>query len=93
MGQFVHALKFQTDELFNGIPGNLAGPYEGQFFVDWFWFVTTITGTCMVQSPTLAYLWVPAYPISMHYRSHFRGANLNDAQDRYNKVMSSVRIS
>ena len=46
----------------------------------------------MVQSPTLAYLWDPAYPISVHLQSHFRGANLND-QDRYNKVMSSVRIS
>ena len=35
----------------------------------------------------------PAYPISIHLQAPFRGARLTDEQKRYNKAMSSVRIS
>ena len=35
----------------------------------------------------------PAYPLSVHLQSSFRGANLNPLEERYNQAMSSARVS
>ena len=90
----VHALKFQSIAIPNGIIANLSGPFEGRRH----------DSTMLQQSNVLQDLqliaWVngqplclygdPAYPISVHLLSPFRTPNGQNQRD-FNKAMSEVR--
>ena len=77
--------------------GNLPGPYKGRRYDSFI----------LAESSSLAHLqqhaWFrnyglsifegPAYPLSIHLQAPFRGAHLTDERKRYNKAVSSVRVS
>ena len=85
----VHALKFQTVVLPNGMIGNLAGPYEGRrhdsFMLADSGLLQQLQQHAWHNQQPLCIYGDPAYPLSVHLQSPFRGANLNP--------MSSVRVS
>ena len=92
----VHALKFQSVVIPNGIIANLSGPFEGRRH----------DSTMLQQSNVLQDLqrvaWMNgkplclygdlAYPINLHLLSPFRNANGQNQLD-FNKAMSEVRVS
>ena len=84
----VDALKFQTVVLPNGMIGNVAGPYEGRkhdsFMLADSDLLQKLQQHVWFNLQPLCVYGDPAYPISVHS---------NDAQGRYNKVISSVIVS
>ena len=93
----VHALKFQNIALPNGMIGNLAGPYEGRrhdsYMLAESGLLLQLQQHAWYGNRAMNIYGDPAYPISIHLQAPFRGARLTDEQKRYNKAMSSVRIS
>ena len=77
--------------------GNLAGPYEGRkydsFMLADSGLLQKLQQHAQFNLQPLCVYGDPTYPIYMHLQSSFRGANQNDAQGRYKKAMSSVRVS
>ena len=77
--------------------GNLAGPYEGRrhdsFMLADFGLLQQLQQHAWHNQQPLCIYGDPAYPLSVHVQSFFRGANLNSLEQRYNQAMSSVRVS
>ena len=77
--------------------GNLAGPYEGRrhdsFMLADSGLLQQLQQHAWHNQQPLCIYGDPAYPLSVHLQSPFRGANLNPLEERYNQAMSSVRVS
>ena len=93
----IHALKFQSLVLPNGIIDNLRGPYEGRRHDSTMLFQTGLLQQLMVHAHynanPLCIYGDPAYPLTIHLQSPFRGVNLTANQKAYNKAMSEWRVS
>ena len=85
----VHALKFQTAVLPNGMIGNLAGPYGGRrhdsFMLADSGLLQQLQQHAWHNQQPLCIYGDPVYPLSVHLQSPFRGANLIP--------ISSLRVS
>nr|XP_047145960.1 uncharacterized protein LOC124818887 [Hydra vulgaris] len=93
----VHALKFQSIVVPNGMIANLAGPFEGKKH----------DSTMLCESGLLQQLqqfaWHdgrplclygdPAYPIGVHLLAPYRSLNITPDQHAFNKAMSAHRVS
>ena len=93
----VHALKFQSVALPNGLIANLNGPYEGRRH----------DATMLYESGLLQELhraaWYgdeplcvygdPAYPLNLHLQAPFRDVHLDAQMKQFNTAMSEVRVS
>ena len=77
--------------------GNLAGPYKGQrydsFILAESGLLAQLQQHAWFRNYGLSIYEDPAYPLSIHLQAPCRGAHLTDEQKRYNKAMSSVRVS
>ena len=77
--------------------GNLTGPYEGRrhdsFMLADSGLLQQLQQHAWHNQQPLCIHGDPAYPLSVHLQSPFRGANLNPLEQRYNQAMSSVRVS
>ena len=93
----VQGLKFQNIALPNGMISNLAGPYEGRrqdsFMLAESGLLAQFQQHVWFRNRPLSIYGDPAYPLTIHLQAPFRGANLTEKQKRYNKAMSSVRVS
>lgn len=94
----VHALKFQAVAYPNGLIGHLHGPIEGRHH-DAFMLAESGLLDQLSQLPrspedrAFCLYGDPAYPISEHLINPFRGTDLTDDQQEFNKAMSAVRQS
>ena len=93
----VHGLKFQNIALPNGMIGNLAGPYKGRrhdsFMLAESGLLSQLQQHAWFGNRPLSIYGDSAYPLSINLEAPFRSAHLTDEQKRYNKAMSSVRVS
>ena len=93
----VHALKFQSVAIPNGIIANLSGPYEGKkhdsTMLNESGLLQQLQQVAWSNAQPLCLYGDPAYPVSLHLQSPFRNANLSQAQQDFNKGMSESRIS
>lgn len=93
----VHALKFQSIALPNGLIGSLQGPYEGRRHDSTMLFQSGVLRDMQVNAfyngdPFCIY-GDYAYPLSVHIQTPFQGANLTQDQHSYNSRMKTVRVS
>ena len=93
----VHALKFQSIALPNGIIANFKGPFEGRrhdsTMLQQSGTLVELQGHAWYNGQALCIYGDPAYPLSVHIQTPHRAANLTPAQHNYNKAMSEVRVS
>ena len=92
----IHALKFQSVVVPNGLIANLHGPIEGcrhnrallraSGLMEEF---EALQQTNRAGLPFALY-GDPAYPLRPYVHCHFRGANLTNEQQLFNSIMSSV---
>ena len=77
--------------------GNLAGPYEGRrhdsFMLADSGLLQHLQQHAWNNQQPLCIYGDPAYPLSVHLQSRFRGAKLDPLEKRYNQAMSSARVS
>ena len=77
--------------------GNLASPYKGQrydsFILAESGLLAQLQQHAWFRNYGLSIYEDPAYPLSIHLQAPFRGAHLTDERKRYNKAVSSVRVS
>ena len=77
--------------------GNLAGPYRGQrhdnFVLAESGLLAQLKQHALFGNCPLSIYGDPEYPLSIDLQEPFRGAHLTEEQKRYNKAMSSVRVS
>ena len=94
----VHALKFQSVALPNGLIGNLFGPIEGRHHdcyllresnllpqLQQYAFDTNRNALCVYGDP--------AYPLRVHLQGPFKELNLTPIQEEFNTRMSKTRIT
>ena len=93
----VHAIKFQSLALPNGIIGNLHGPYEGKrhdsAILHQSGLLVDLQGAAWHNNQPLCIYGDPAYPLSVHLQTPYQGQNLTPNQKNYNKAMSQVRVT
>ena len=93
----IHALKFQSVALPNGIIANISGPYEGKkhdsTMLQESGLLTQLQQFAWFNAQPLCLYGDPAYPISMHLQRPFRNANLTQNENNFNKAMSECRVS
>ena len=93
----VHALKFQNVTLPNGMIANLSGPYEGRrhdsFMLAGSRLLPQLQQHAWFHNNPLCIYGDPTYPLSVHLQAPFRGVALTEDQKRFNKAMSSVRVT
>ena len=93
-----HGLKFQSVVCPNGLIANLYGPVEGKRHNS-----SLLAATCLLEklemfsfSPDNTPLCIygdPTYHLRTHLQTGFTGAQLTADAERFNKKMSSVRVS
>lgn len=92
-----HGLKFQSVNTPDGIITHLSGPYEGQrhdvrMLVESN-LLPILQESLQVEGKTYVIYGDPAYGLRKNIVSPFKGTQLNDQQQLFNKRMSSVRVS
>ena len=94
----VHSIKFQSVVSPNGMVANMFGPMEGRRH-DCALLAASDLLTKLSQhsfapnGQALSIYGDPAYPLRVHLQSPFKGARLTNDQKRFNKSMSTVRVS
>ena len=93
----IHAIKFQSVALPNGMIGNLSGPYEGRRHDSTMLYESGLLQELQLHAvhhgnPLCVY-GDPAYPLSVHLQAPFRGAHRTPEQNEFNEAMSAVRTS
>ena len=86
----VHALKFQSISIPNGIIANLSGPFEGRrhdsTMLQQSNVLQDLQSLAWLNGQPLCLYGDPAYPISLHLLSPFRNPNGQNQLD-FNKAM------
>lgn len=92
----VHAMKFQSVALPNGLIGNLSGPFEGRrhdsTMLNESGLLAHLQRVAFVNGEPLCVYGDPAYPLNVHLQAPFRNI-MTQAERDYNKEMSKVRTS
>ncbi|XP_028411159.1 uncharacterized protein LOC114533765 [Dendronephthya gigantea] len=94
----VHAIKFQSVALPNGMIGHLYGPMEGRrhdsFMLAQSGLLNQLQTFCFTEEgQPLCLYGDPAYPLRVHLQAPFRNAVLTQPMKEFNKSMSKVRIA
>ena len=93
----VHAIKFQSVVLPNGLIGNLAGPFEGKrhdgTMLNESGLLTNLEQVAFYNYHPLCLYGDPAYPLRVHLQAPFRNVELTPEMREFNKEMSRVRVS
>ncbi|KAK3722869.1 hypothetical protein QZH41_020457 [Actinostola sp. cb2023] len=94
----IHAIKFQSVALPNGLIGNLYGPVEGRKHDAGMLADSGLLGELQqfAFSPTGQPMCIygdPAYPLRVHLQGPFKNAILTPLMQQFNSSMSEVRIS
>ena len=93
----MHAIKFQSIFLPNGLIGNLAGPYEGKrhdsTMLQESGILPNLGRVAFYDGGPLCIYGDPAYPLGIHLQGPFKAAHLTPEMVAYNKAMSEVRVS
>ncbi len=93
----VHAMKFQSVVVPNGLIANLSGPFEGKRHDS-----TMLYQSGLLQSleqhafhgeTPLSLYGDPAYPLGIHLQGPFKDRQLTPDMQMFNKAMSAVRVS
>ena len=93
----VHAIKFQSVALPNGLIGNLSGPYEGRRHDSTILresnLLPDLQRVAFFNGQSLCVYGDPAYPLNIRLQGPFRRANITPDEVIYNQAMSKVRVS
>ncbi|KAH9151349.1 hypothetical protein AeRB84_006020 [Aphanomyces euteiches] len=90
----VHSIKFQSVTLANGLIISMYGPVEGRRHDVILLQYSDIGRKWQACALSGAYIYGdPAYPLRPWLLSPFKGASLTHEQAKFNKQMSSVRVS
>ena len=93
----VHAIKFQSVVIPNGLIANLSGPFEGRRHDSTMLYESGLLPTLRrvafhAQQPLCLY-GDPAYPLGVHLQGAFKDRQLTPQMRNYNKAMSEVRVA
>ena len=94
----IHALKFQSVVIPNGLIFNLHGPVEGRRHDSGMLAESRLLGQLQLHAytpngePPCIY-GDPAYPLRVYLQAPYQGNRLTNLQKRYNTTMSNVRVS
>ena len=94
----VHAIKFQSLVIPNGLISNLYGPVEGIRHDSGMLAMSNLLTQLQQYAHTpngnpLCLYGDPAYPLRVHLQAPYRGNNLTILQQAFNTAMSNVRVS
>ena len=94
----IHALKFQSVVIPNGLICNLYGPVEGCRHDSGMLAESRLLDQLQLHAYTpngepLCIYGDPAYPLRVHLQAPYQGNRLTNLQKRYNTAMSNVRVS
>ena len=93
----VHAIKFQSIVLPNGLIANLSGPYEGKrhdsTMLHESRVLPNLRQVAFHNGVPLCLYGDPAYPLGVHLQGPFREPALTPEMQAYNKAMSELRVS
>ena len=94
----VHALKFQSMVLPNGIIGNMYGPIEGKRHDCSLLRMSNLLPKLAqyaidTNGNSLCLYGDPAHPLRVHLQCPFRGNRITPQQTEFNKSMSQVRVA
>ena len=94
----VHALKFQSIVLPNGLIGNMYGPIEGRrhdcFMLRMSGILPKLQQYAFnANGDPLCIYGDPAYPLRIHLQAPFKNARLQPLEQQFNTSMSKVRVS
>ena len=93
----VHAIKFQSIVLPNGLISNLSGPYEGKrhdcTMLEESRVLPNLRQVAFHNGVPLCLYGDPAYPLGVHLQGPFRELPLTPKMQAYNKAMSKLRVS
>ena len=93
----VHALKFQSVVVPNGMIANLAGPFEGRKHDSTMLYesglLQDLAQVAWCNGQPLCLYGDPAYPLRVHLQAPYRTANVTPDQQAFNKAMSEQRVS
>lgn len=93
----VHAIKFQSVVLPNGLIANLHGPYEGRrhdsTMLQESGLIGDLQRVAWINGSPLCLYGDPAYPLNLHLLAPFREVQLTQQMASFNQRMSAVRVS
>ena len=93
----VHAIKFQSVVIPNGLTANLAGPYEGRrhdsTILQESGLLQNLRRVAHHDGQPLCLYGDPAYPLNVHLQAPFPTRGITHEMEAYNKAMSAVRVS
>ena len=93
----VHAMKFQSVVIPNGMIANLSGPFEGKRHDSTMLYqsglLQSLTQHAIYNGNPLCLYGDPAYPLGIHLQGPFKDRQLSPEMQRFNKAMSAVRVS
>ena len=93
----VHAIKFQSVVLPNGLIGNLAGPFEGKRYDSTMLhesgLLTSLEQVTFFNNHPLCLHGDPAYPLGVRLQAPFRNVEITPEMQEFNREMSRVRVS
>jgi hypothetical protein len=93
----VHAIKFQSVVVPNGLIANLAGPFEGKrhdsTILNASGLLTSLEQVAFHNNQPLCIYCDPAYPLRVHLQAPFRNMELTLEMREFNRKMSQVRVS
>ena len=94
----MHALKFQSAVIPNGLICNFYDPTEGRRHDSGMLAESRLLDQLQLHAYTpngepLCIYGYPAYPLRVHLQAPYQGNRLTNLQKRYNRAMSNVRVS
>jgi hypothetical protein len=93
----VHAIKFQSIVLPNGIIGNLSGPYEGKrhdsTLLHESGVLPNLRRIAFYNNEPLCLYGDPAYPLGVHLQGPFKEPQLTPEMQEHNRAMSDLRVA
>ena len=93
----VHAIKFQSIVLPNGIIANLSGPYEGKRHDSTMLYesgvLPNLRSAAFYNNEQLCVYGDPAYPLGVHLQGPFKDRKLTQQMQACNTGISEVRVA
>lgn len=93
----VHAIKFQSVVVPNGLIANLAGPFEGRRHDSTMLYesglLPNLRRVAHYNNIPLCLYGDPAYPLGVHLQGPFKDRQPTQQMQDYNKAMSKVRVA
>ena len=92
----LHAIKFQSVVIPNGLIANLSSPFEGErhdsTMLNQSGLLNDLRQIAFYNGEPLCLYGDPAYPLGVHLQGPYRNPNISPEQMQYNQAMSEVRV-